>query len=119
MFRVGRHALIDMWGCQEIDDEMLHAALDRCAEAIGCHKLLIHVHRFDFPGGATGFVLLSESHISVHTWPEFKYVSADIYSCGNSMLDPGVDVLTEVYAPSSFSVNIIDRSAIAADRFGL
>ena len=44
--------------------------------------LEIIIHKFQ-PQGMTGIVLLAESHIAIHTWPEFNYIALDIYTCGN------------------------------------
>jgi len=55
--------------------------IETTVEKSGLTKIKSSFHQFD-PYGVTGFVLLSESHLAVHTWPEYGYVSLDVYSCG-------------------------------------
>ncbi len=82
---MGMHIIMELYGCpaeliahvpsvKHIFDEIIRRAnINRISEAY---------HQFK-PQGVTGIVLLEESHISVHTWPEFGYVAMDIYTCGS------------------------------------
>lgn len=45
-------------------------------------KIRSHYHQFR-PSGVTGVVLLAESHITMHSWPEYNYIALDIFSCGD------------------------------------
>lgn len=53
-------------------------------EEHGLHKLGSFYHKFPGSGGFTGLVSLIESHISIHTWPELKYFTLDVYLCNYS-----------------------------------
>jgi len=85
---LGKHLIVDAWfeGSDQIDDENVEKTLRDAAEVAGFTILGSKSHKFE-PQGVTSFVLLSESHISIHTWPEHKYASLDIFSCGG---DPWV-----------------------------
>jgi S-adenosylmethionine/arginine decarboxylase-like enzyme len=75
----GTHVLIDCYGSKDPGDDALNI-LRRVAALAGCSVIdeVEHV----FPGGGrTALVLLSQSHASIHTWPEHRYVSFDLYSC--------------------------------------
>jgi len=84
---IGKHILFDLWFDDESSDIldyltpwpeiMTTAALRSGATIIGQQ-----FHQFE-PRGVTGFLLLAESHISVHTWPEEKLAAIDIFTCGN------------------------------------
>jgi S-adenosylmethionine decarboxylase len=82
---VGRHILADLYG---VEPELLRDAAEMerllrgAASAAGAQILGSHFHSFGDAGGVTGVVLLAESHISVHTWPESKFAAADIFMCG-------------------------------------
>lgn len=54
----------------------------RAAAAGRAHVLASHMHAFGSGGGVTGVVLLAESHITVHTWPERDYAAFDVFMCG-------------------------------------
>lgn len=82
---LGRHLLIDYWGC---DTELLNneselvKLLALAADAAGAKVMSTHSHQFDHQG-VTAVSILAESHISIHTWPEARYASVDVYTCGN------------------------------------
>lgn len=82
--RVGTHLVLEIWGvaARALDDrDGLERALHAASEAAGLTVLEAAFHRFD-PQGVTGVLVLSESHISVHTWPELGYAAIDLFSCG-------------------------------------
>lgn len=83
---VGNHLLVDYWKCDlELlnDEQSLRNLLMQAAEGAGANVLSVHSH--SFPGeGVTAVAILSESHLSIHTWPKLGYVSADFYTCGTS-----------------------------------
>ena len=82
--KVGFHVIADFWGAKNVPDtekeieEMLIEAAKRAKGTV----LKTSLYKFE-PQGVTGVVLLSESHISIHTWPERGYCSIDAYTCGN------------------------------------
>ena len=79
-----KHILFELEGCpfSALDDEehikfcLLHAA-----EASHSQVLKIETYKFE-PQGVTGFALLAESHLSIHTWPEKGVAYCDIFTCG-------------------------------------
>jgi S-adenosylmethionine decarboxylase len=85
----GRHVAIDTWG---VDFEKLNSAeflqnhMVEAAEACGATVLSVQAKQFE-PQGATVLVLLSESHISIHTYPERGFAALDCYTCGETV-DP-------------------------------
>jgi len=91
----GLHLLIELRECaaELLDDRTgLEAVLRLSAEAIGAQVVAVAFHQF-FPRGVTGFVLLAESHLSIHTWPEQRYAAVDLFSCGNTEPGRAVDLL--------------------------
>ena len=83
MASLGRHVLVEMWECDSrIDDvEVIGRAIDEAVLAIGATLIQSHVHRYS-PQGVTGLAILSESHLSLHSWPEYGYLAADVFTCG-------------------------------------
>lgn len=74
-----------MWGCSKnvIDSiDQVKDALTKTAEAAKANLVNVVCHRFS-PYGITGVAVLAESHISVHTWPEYEYAAVDIFICGS------------------------------------
>jgi S-adenosylmethionine decarboxylase len=74
------------------DPARLEAALRAAAAVIGATVVGALFHRFA-PQGVTGVLLLSESHASVHSWPERGYAAVDVYTCGERGADAAVEAL--------------------------
>jgi len=89
MKALGRHLLIELYGCDVamlddiagIEEHMITAA--RKANSTVVNSTF---HRFS-PYGVSGVVVIAESHLSIHTWPEYGYAAVDIFTCGDSV-DP-------------------------------
>jgi S-adenosylmethionine decarboxylase len=84
----GLHVMGDLYGvqCEErflIDPDLLTGHCMRLVEAAGLSTVGHYFHQFD-GGGVTGMIVLAESHMSIHTWPEKKYVTVDVYVCSYS-----------------------------------
>jgi S-adenosylmethionine decarboxylase len=109
---VGTHLLADLHGVDADllqDGIALESLLRRAADVAGARVLYSHFHSFGAGDGVTGVVLLAESHISIHTWPESGLAAADIFMCG--LADPGraLKVLIDGLAPVHQSVHILAR----------
>jgi S-adenosylmethionine decarboxylase len=85
MDTLGRHLLIELWGCRRATDDCdaVRRAIVDSVEAVKATILHLHVHAFS-PYGITGVAVLAESHLSIHTWPECGYVAADVFTCGET-----------------------------------
>lgn len=98
----GRHILADVWGVEfdKINDiEFLKEHMYRAAEKCGATILGIDYKTFN-PYGATVIVILSESHLSIHTYPEKGFAAIDGYTCGET-IDPedAVNYLISIFQP--------------------
>jgi len=88
MSTLGHHLLLELYDCDEtvLDDV---AAIQEivCAAADAMRAQIVNAtfHRYQ-PQGVSGVLLLAESHLSVHTWPERAYAALDVYTCGD--IDP-------------------------------
>ena len=80
------HILAEFRGCEIAalnDLDYIEAAMRSAAEAAGATVVNSSFHQFG-PQGVSGVLVLAESHISVHTWPEHAYAATDIYVCGDN-----------------------------------
>ena len=87
MSTLGKHIILEMWGCckDTIDNvEVVKEILVKAAESVKATLVDVVCHRFS-PYGVTGVAILAESHIAVHTWPEYGYAAADIFICGSAI----------------------------------
>ncbi len=101
----GTHLIIDLFGASRLDEvEHMKTALKRCVEVAGATLLHIHLHHFTPNGGVSGVAVLSESHISVHSWPEANYAAFDVFMCGAAKPELAIDVLKEAFRPRRVEV---------------
>ena len=108
MSLIAKHILIDF---TVPDTDLLTvpepglAALREAVVAGGATIVQQHDYKFE-PGGYTGFLLLAQSHASIHTWPEENLVSIDVFACGDIDEMRIIDILRERFAPVA---EVIDR----------
>ena len=111
MASLGRHLLVEMWDCDSrIDDvETIGRAIEEAVVAIGATLVQSHVHRYS-PQGVTGLAVLAESHLSLHSWPEYGYLAADVFTCGTLTIPRrAVAVFEDIFAPGRIEVREIER----------
>lgn len=102
----GKHLIIDIWGASRLSDaNYIEKAMVNMANAAGANILKIFLHRFEPNNGVTGVLVLAESHITVHTWPEKQFVAFDIFMCGNARTDMAIDVLKSNFPSATFKVS--------------
>lgn len=83
---LGYNIFADMYGCATnlLDDvRYLKRLLIEAADVGNMHIVKVFFHRYT-PQGITGLVIVKESHIALHTWPEYGFASVDIFLCGNN-----------------------------------
>ena len=101
----GLHLLIDFWGAKHLQDQTrIKKTLKKAAEACGASVLKIILHSFGERAGITGIAVLAESHISIHTWPEIKYIALDVFVCGGCDPYKAVPVLRKCFEPRKMKV---------------
>lgn len=111
---VGRHAFADLWGCSfDVLNSVDLLSLVACsaAEEAGATVLEVTAHQFE-PHGVTVLLLLSESHLSIHTWPESGQAAVDAFTCGEQA-DPlaAIRILIDKLDPDEARVSQVDRMA--------
>jgi S-adenosylmethionine decarboxylase len=109
---LGRHLLLELFDC-DFDaisnlETVKHALVEAAKRA---HATIVDVvfHEFN-PFGVSGVVVIAESHLSIHTWPEHRYAAVDIFSCGD-VLKPEVaaNYLVEQFGAERTSVVELQR----------
>jgi len=96
----GTHLLIDLWGASNLcDPDHIDRALREAAEAAGATILHGHFHHFSPNGGVSGVLVLAESHISIHSWPERSFAALDVFMCGDCDPYKALPILKEIFTP--------------------
>jgi S-adenosylmethionine decarboxylase proenzyme len=86
MKALGYHTLIELYGCnsEKINDtELVENTLLKAAQIANLSVVNTTIHHFN-PIGVSGVIVIKESHIAVHTWPEHDYVALDFFTCNAS-----------------------------------
>jgi S-adenosylmethionine decarboxylase proenzyme len=112
-----RHWLVELTGCDAgalNDLEALRGLLWRAVEAAGATPVAEVFHPFS-PHGVTGVVVIEESHLSIHTWPETGYAAVDFYTCGEAELDRAVALLADGLGAARSEVLEVQRGLAAQD----
>ena len=106
----GMHLIIDLWGASNLDQpDLIDQTLCEGAIAAGATILHHHFHHFEPNGGVSGVVVLAESHISIHSWPERNYAALDVFMCGSADPDACIPVLREAFSAKRVGVNELLR----------
>jgi S-adenosylmethionine decarboxylase len=109
----GMHLLIDLWGASNLDSpELIDRTLCDGALAAGATILHSHFHHFTPNAGVSGVVVLAESHISIHTWPERGFAALDVFMCGSCDPYKVIPFLKAAFAPASVQVGEQKRGLV-------
>ncbi|RLA83366.1 MAG: S-adenosylmethionine decarboxylase proenzyme [Deltaproteobacteria bacterium] len=89
MRALGRHLVVELYDCDPQilnDKERIEEIMTKAAEVSGATIVQKVFHVFN-PHGVSGVVVIAESHLAIHTWPEYGYAAVDVFTCGSSV-DP-------------------------------
>ncbi|HEU5191341.1 MAG TPA: adenosylmethionine decarboxylase [Methylomirabilota bacterium] len=112
MHALGRHLLLELFDCdaEAINSlETVKTSMVEAAKRAQATIVDVVFHEFN-PFGISGVVVIAESHLAIHTWPEYRYAAVDVFSCGD-VLQPQVaaDYLVEQLGASRASVVELQR----------
>lgn len=114
---LGTHVLVDLWGVgpELLDDgSALEACLVAAAQRGGARVVEARIHRFE-PQGVSGVVILAESHLALHTWPELGFAAVDVFTCGLPAVAEAIArEVVAALAPEHHELRRLERGAAAA-----
>lgn len=112
---LSQHVLLDLYECdvELIDDlEYVKKTLIDTAKRMNCTLLKDTFHRFS-PQGVSGVLVIAESHLSIHTWPEQRFAALDLFTCGDtSQLEEMPGILEKAFKASRVDYKIYPRGMI-------
>lgn len=106
----GIHLIVELWHAKYLTNpSRIRKILIQAVEKCGATLLGIDLHVFSPNGGVSGVAVLQESHLSIHTWPEYHYAAIDIFVCGT--IDPrlALEVLEMEFSPEQVQVRELKR----------
>ncbi len=109
---VGRHIIAEFYGVDKdliSQEKKVREILERVSDKVKFSKVGSLYKQFN-PHGVTGVILIEESHISIHTWPEHELVNLDIFSCGHiEDVHKAFELFLEEFKPKSYRHYVLDR----------
>lgn len=119
METVGHHYIVEGSGCAPdviSRVEQVEQIMAQATEVANVQVWAISFHRFS-PTGVSGVVVISESHLSVHTWPELGYVALDIFTCGDrAKPEAAVQHALKAFGATSMHITEVTRGLDEGDR---
>jgi len=119
LYALGRHLLLELENCnKEIldDSDFLRDCLNEAA--IKCGATVVGESFYHFsPCGVSGVVNIAESHISIHTWPEYSYAAVDVFTCGDDVKpDEAAKLIVGKLEAKNYSVVELRRGIVEDSR---
>jgi S-adenosylmethionine decarboxylase proenzyme len=129
---VGKHIILDLY---DVNNEILQSIntstlyifnnfIEHILKTANIHLLSKNIHFFDFnhenkkiDGAFTALYLLSESHLSIHTWPEKKYIAIDIFTCGNCNVEYIAQRFIDYFEPKNKKLTLLERGKYPQIKF--
>jgi len=96
----GKHIILELWDAQNTNSSALvRRALSEACKSGNLKLAELVVHQFS-PCGVSGVAMIAESHIAIHTWPEYSFAAVDIYSCNDEAdINKVAEVLRAAFSP--------------------
>lgn len=115
MKALGQHLLIELYECDKDilnDEEKVKEILMQSAKVCGATVLTSSSHKFS-PHGVSAVVMIAESHLSIHTWPEYGYAACDVFTCGATIKsDKAVNYVVKELKAKNFTLHEIKRGTL-------
>lgn len=111
---IGHHTIWDIYNCNTSKIKFvapIKEILNQVVTEIQLTKVAESYKQFE-PFGATGFILLEESHISIHTWPEHNFAAIDVFSCREFDIDKINSLLSAYFETQEIKTKVIQRGLI-------
>lgn len=108
---MGKHFLLNLYGCpfELLNDPDYLITLIESAARFSKATVIQTIHKKFEPQGVTVLTLLSESHFSLHSWPEEGKAAVDCYTCGDCNPKVGCDFIIEKLQPTKYELTYIQR----------
>jgi S-adenosylmethionine decarboxylase proenzyme len=124
---LGKHIILDLHGAnknilQNINNStyyLFNEFIEHILQTANIHLLSKNVHFFNLvienvkiEGAFTALYLLSESHLSIHTWPEKDFIAIDIFTCGDCNINYIADKLIDYFEPKNKKLTLLNRGKL-------
>lgn len=109
---LGHHILLELYDCNEVllnDVQQIKTIMNQAAHKARATIVTEHFHHFS-PYGVSGVVIIQESHLTIHTWPEYGYAAIDVFTCNSKLaLQEAVQYITEQFNAGNVTQHYVHR----------
>lgn len=108
----GQHVILDIYHVSAealSDPSAIENIMLAVARSLNATILQSHLHHFGDESGVTGVLLLAESHMSIHTWPEAGFAAIDIFMCGKVNMEGAIQAFLTAFSTTEYNVQVIQR----------
>ncbi len=108
---LGKHIILELYGCPAellSQPNEIQQVMESVAAIMNATVVKSTFHHFS-PLGVSGVVIIMESHLTIHTWPEYGYAAVDIFTCGILDIEAGVRLLEQELKASKMKQQMIER----------
>lgn len=112
---LGEHYLIELYDCENglLDSlDTVSEAMMEAARLAGATIIDERFHKFS-PQGVSGVIVIAESHLSIHTWPELGYAALDLFTCSHDLnINTAMELLKRTFKPGEVEVRYLPRGIL-------
>lgn len=111
---LGKHIILELYDCPAdvlSDPILIKEIMNDAANVMEATIVESKFHHFS-PLGVSGVVIIMESHLTIHTWPEYGYAAVDIFTCGEIFMDKGIEYLRQHLKSGRMEVKKMGRGAL-------
>jgi len=120
MKALGRQFVVEFWGCKGNlnSPELIRQTLEEAVQKAKAFLLDIRVHPFE-PQGISGVAIIAESHLSIHSWPEYGYAAVDVFTCGDTDAEAAIEHIRQVLKPEKVELVEIKRGLLDTEKMNV
>ncbi|MEM1124474.1 MAG: adenosylmethionine decarboxylase, partial [Bacteroidota bacterium] len=110
---LGKHYLLELYDCPAdilSDPKFIGEKMKKAAQVMKASIVESTFHHFN-PLGVSGVIIIKESHLTIHTWPEYGYAAVDIFTCGKIDMDNGISYLRKALKSEKVEIKKLGRGA--------
>ncbi|MCD6584037.1 MAG: adenosylmethionine decarboxylase [Candidatus Omnitrophica bacterium] len=109
----GTHLIIELRRAKNLSSlSTIKKILEDAVKACGATLLKINLHKFSPYGGISGVAIIKESHLSIHSWPEYGYAAIDIFVCGTVNPYKAIPVIKKGFNTDDIQVVEVKRGVL-------
>ena len=108
---LGKHIILELYECPASKlnhPDILETCMQEAATEMGATAVESRFHHFS-PIGVSGVVIIMESHLTIHTWPEYGYAAIDIFTCGDIALEKGITYIVDALSAKRYESQLLQR----------